>query len=109
MILTIFERYALFTILPREGNFQTLKTIKNLRESLSLTDEEKELYEFHQEDDGKVYWKLTDDEGNQIPQEVDVDISIHGMSIIRDTLEKLDKQDQLKEELYTVYEKFVEG
>jgi len=40
MELTVFERANLLSILPREGNFKTLKTVRKLREAMALSEAE---------------------------------------------------------------------
>ena len=40
MKLKIIERITLLDILPKEGNFNTLKTLRKLKENISLSEEE---------------------------------------------------------------------
>lgn len=108
MELTVFERANLLNILPREGNFKTLKTIRKLRENLSLNEEENKKWQPVISDDGKMRWKVTDDAGNPIPQNADIEISELGKEVIIEVLRDLDKQNKLKDEHYTLYTKFVE-
>lgn len=106
MELTVFERAVLLNVLPKEGNFKTLRTVKKLRENLSLSDEEIDKWQPSVED-GNVWWKVQDDEGNPIPQQAEVEITEHGKEVVREILQKLDKDKKLKMEHYSLYEKFV--
>jgi hypothetical protein len=108
MLLTVFERANLLNILPHEGDFRTLKCVRTLRESVSLTEEENALYT-PQLEDGHISWRTVDDVGNDIPQEADIVLSKMGRELIRDELEKLSNQKRLKEEHLSLYEKFFES
>ncbi len=108
MLLNIFERASLLEVLPREGNFITLKTLRQLRESLVPTQEEKEMWRPEiNEEKGEMTWRMTDEEGNPLPQEVDIEISDSAAEIIKSEFEKLDKKNALKDELFDLYVKFV--
>lgn len=103
MELSVFERLILLNILPREGNFTTLKIVRKLREDLSFDEEEHKALEFQVDDKGAVKWKTEAD----IPK--DVAIGEKATDLIVDTLKKLDKDKKLTEQHYGLYEKFVEG
>jgi len=53
-------------------------------------------------------WRVVDDDGNPIPQEAEIEITEMGMELIKEELKKLDKQSKLKEEHFSLYEKFIE-
>ena len=108
MELTVFERANLVGILPREGNFLTLKRLRLLKEKLSLTDEEHERWQPYVSDEGRMIWRVSDDDGNLIPQEADIEIGELEAEIISDILKGLNDQNKLKEEHMSLYEKFVE-
>ena len=40
MKLSVFERLILLNVMPKEGDFTTLKIIRNLQEALSFSEEE---------------------------------------------------------------------
>ena len=114
MKLTVFERAVLVNVLPKEGNFKTLKTVRKLREDLSLTEEEGELYKVaflpgdKDSPEGKMTWKTVDDDGTPIPQEKEIEVSKLGSELIQGILEKLNEQGKLTMEHYSLYEKFIE-
>jgi len=101
MKLDVRERLVLLAILPAEGNFVTLKVVRKLRESLSFSEEEIKQYKFVQKE-GSVSW---DDKAEQSKL---VEIGTQAKIIIQDALKKLDEQQKLKDEHFTIYEKFVE-
>lgn len=107
MILTVMERANLLNILPKEGNFATLRTVRKLRENVGLHEDEMKKWEVKVSPDGKIEWRVADDEGNPISQEADVEISEQGVDIIKAALRLLDEKKALKEEHFTLYEKFV--
>jgi hypothetical protein len=98
--LGVGERLMVLGVLPKEGNFVTLKVIRNLIDKLGLTTEEIEKFEVIQEG-GQVTWKQ---EGN-LP--IDFDFDNVEVDIIKHELKKMDSENRLKVELLPVYEKFV--
>jgi len=107
MILTVFERYNLLGVLPKEGNFKTLRTIRQLQEIVSLSDEENEKWQ-PKITGRRVEWKTEDENGNAISEETDIPISEHGFNIIREALIAADGASKLQLSHYALYEKFVE-
>jgi hypothetical protein len=101
--LNTFDRLILLNILPREGDFTTLKIIRKLRETLSFSEEEHKRLQFKQDGEGKVSWQTNGD------IEKDITIGEKATDIICDVLKKLDKDKKLKEEHFSVYEKFIGG
>jgi len=102
MKLTVLERLALLNILPKEGNFITLKIVRKLREDLSFSEEEIKRLEF-KEDEGRVSWNPR--EAEKIIK--DIKIGNKANSIIVEILEKLDKEKKLTDQHFTLYEKFI--
>ena len=127
MKLTIGERAMLLAILPREGNFDTLKIIRKFRESLSLSEAEKEQIRWRleyqcpqchakgmlpvpvkcgecniwMEPTGQGQWDSANDPNKNIFMTPAI------LTIIVSTLGKLNDKKQLTEELIPVYEKFI--
>jgi len=87
--------------LPQEGNFITLKVVRKLRESLSFSEEEIKQYKFVQSE-GRVTW---DDKAEQSKE---IELGEKAMDIISEALKKLNEDKKLKDEHFTIYEKFVE-
>ena len=102
MNLQVGERLVLLSILPQEGDFTTLKIVRGLRESLSFSEEEHKTYGFKQEDN-MVFWATEKDTPKDVP------IGEKATDIIVDALKKLNDNKKLRNEHFTLYEKFVGG
>ncbi len=103
MKLKVFERLVLLNILPKEGNFVTLKITRRLQEGLSFN--EKEIKELNIKTDpktGNATWNAKAD------KEKEVEMGREARKIIIEALEKLDKDEKLTQDHYTLFEKFVE-
>jgi hypothetical protein len=98
--LNALERLTLLSILPAEGNFLTLKLVRELREMLSFSELENKRLSFVQDGD-QVRW----DESGDILK--DCDIGEKMTDLIVETLEELNKKEQLKLQMFSLYEKFV--
>jgi hypothetical protein len=101
MELSTFDRLILLNILPKEGDFTTLKIVRKLREDLSFSEEEHKALEFNQ-DGGNIQWKQAGD----VPK--NVSIGEKATDLIVEILKKLDKEKKLQESHFTLYERFVE-
>ena len=100
MKLNLFERFIALGILPKEGNFVTLKIIQNLK--MSLAPSQEEITEFEIKQDGvNTSWN---DKGKE---DREIEIGEKATDIIIEALKKLDKEKKLTEQHYTIYEKFV--
>ena len=103
MKFKVFERLVLLNILPKEGNFITLKIVRELREGLSFN--EKEIKELNIEIDpekGNASWNIKAD------KEKDVEMGREAKKIIIEILENLDKDKKLTQDHFTLFEKFIE-
>jgi hypothetical protein len=100
MILNVFERISLLSILPKEGDYTTIKIIRNLRETLSFTEEEHEKLKFKTLENS-IEWDKKED----VPKEIT--IGEKAMDIIVDALKKLDSEKKLTEQFFDIYEKFI--
>ena len=102
MKLDVRERLILLSVLPQEGNFITLKVVRKLREGLSFNEEEIKQYKFVQEDQ-RVTW---DDKAEQSKE---IELGEKAMDIISEALKKLNEDKKLKDEHFTIYQKFIGG
>ena len=100
MELGVFDRLILLNILPKEGDFLTLKIVRQMREDLSFTEAEHKALQFVQEE-GNVRWKKEADKPKTIG------FGVKATEIIVDVLKDLDKSKKLKDEHFGLYEKFV--
>lgn len=102
MELTVIERLALLPILPSEGSFITLKLLRQFREELSFSEREHKTLNLRTEN-GLTYWNIKkQEEGIK-----EIKVGEVMKNIVKDTLQKLDKQEKLQEIHMSLYEKFV--
>jgi hypothetical protein len=104
MKLTIQERLTVFALLPEKGTFLNLKQVREARENLSFTEDEHKKYGFKNHPDGKLTWSLVDGKPDE---PVDIELTEQACSLVRKSLEDLDKAGALEQGHFTVYEKFV--
>ena len=103
MELTVFERIALLNVLGHfQGDFTTLKIVRELKEALSFTEEEHSALDLRIED-GQAYWITEADEAKDIP------IGDKATGIIREQLADLNERKMLTDDHYSLYVKFVEA
>ena len=100
MLLTVRERLILLSVLPQEGDFLTLKVLRELREDLSFTEKEHAKYKFVQSEN-QVTWDDKMEQGKEI------EIGKKANDIIVLALTKLNEQKKLRMEHFDLYERFV--
>jgi len=100
--LTVIERLVLLNILPKEGDFTTIKLVRKLRENLSFDEDEHKKLNFVQEG-GQVRWNQDALANKRI------NIGEKMADIIHDALKKLNDEKKLTDEHFSLYEKFVEN
>lgn len=100
MKLKVGERLILLGILPKEGDFTTLKIVHTLRGDLSFTEEEHKALQFKQEA-GTVRWNPKGD------TEREINFGEKATELIVDALKKLNSDKKLTDQHYSLYEKFV--
>jgi len=100
--LTVLERLVLLSVLPKEGDFVTLKLVRKLRENLSFDEAEIKELNFAQDGD-QVRWN----EKASITKRINIGEKMS--DLIQGALKKLDDEKKLREEHFSLYEKFVEN
>jgi hypothetical protein len=100
MLLNVIERITLLGILPEQGNFITLKIVRELREALAFDEEEIYRLELNQAD-GKITWNPAKDTCKE------VSVGDKAFEIIAKGLEKLNDDQKLTQQHYNLYEHFV--
>jgi len=99
MELSVVERLVLLNLLPQEGSYINLKLLRTAREELSFSDEEVRILNFVQ-DGGQVKWDM----GPDIMKDVTIGEVVTLMIV--DLLKGLDKEGKLKNEHFSLFEKF---
>lgn len=98
--LSMVERFAVMSALPEEGSYATLRVLRELKHQLGPSEEELKEMEIKQE-------------GAQVrmnpkaSEERDLDIGERAEDIIFTALQKLNREEKLREHQFTIFEKFV--
>lgn len=100
MILTVMERLQLLQILPKEGDFLTLKVLRQLKDAISFGEDDHKLYKFEVKD-GMARWD------NSVPQEKEIVIGEKATDLVMDALKGLNDKKKLTEAHMSLYEKFI--
>ena len=101
MLLTVSERMALLSILPREKGIVTLRIIRQLREDLSFSEEEIHTLELREEG-GRTLWRADKAE----PKEVSV--GEKATDVVVAALREADREERLVEAHIPLWDRFVE-
>jgi len=127
MKLNVMERLGLLEVIPREGDFITLKLVRKLRETLSFSEAEIAQVDFNQNwkcpkcnkeataptapkcDECESYMASTGsltwdaEKGEKVLKEIHM--GAKAMSICVAALKKLDSEKKLTESYFSLYEK----
>lgn len=99
-VLTTKDRIILLNVLPAKGSFLTLKITRELRETLSFTEEELGRLKFV-EDGNALKWETA----NDVPREFDFQPA--ATDIIKTALKGLDEKESLDADTFPLYELFI--
>jgi len=100
MNLSVLERLVVLKVLPKEGDYATLKILMNLRLSLSFTEEEMKAWEIVSDPPtGRTTWK--------VDGVADIPIGEKATDIIVTAFKDLNRQKKLAVEDTGAYEKFI--
>lgn len=99
--LTLAERFGIVGILPEKGDYVTMKTLNELRNSLFPSDAEVEKYGIKQEGT-QITWdqKFKD-------EEKEYTLGVTAVRLIQNALEELDRKKEITPNLIDIYEKFM--
>ena len=106
MLLEVHERFQLVQMLPAEGTYEALKTVRRQKESLSFTPEEIKILglESTQNPDGSVSTTWDGAKANRVVKDVPIDEYM--TSYFRKKLAQIEDEGKLSENLMSLYEKF---
>lgn len=99
MKLALKERITINSILPQEGDFSTMTIKQDIIGKTSITQEEIKKFEVVSDEVG-TRWNSEKDKGKEIAF-TDLETKL-----IKESLEKLDKESKLTDESFSVYKKF---
>jgi len=105
--LNLSERFALLGLLPQEGNFATLKVVRKLKESLSLTEEEIKYYDLKQVATNGGETKITWSPEKALETK-DFEFGEFAEDMITSKLKQMSEEKKLGDKHFSIYEKFVE-
>jgi hypothetical protein len=101
MKLNIPDRLLLLGVIPKQGNFLTLKIVKDLIDKISFSSKELEEYQLT-EKNGQVNWKT-----DKTDYEKDIELSGSEKAVIIDALKNLDGKKELTLDMLRIYDKFL--
>ncbi len=102
--LSVIERILVGNMMATyQGNFTNLKLVRKAREALSFNEKENKELKFNQNGDN-ITWNI---EASTKFQAVEIDIGENVTSIIKDMLLKLNKEEKLTNQHFSLYEKFI--
>ena len=108
MKLFVKDRIVLLGILPKEGDFQTLKQLREFREVMGFTDQETAMLKFvTNEQTGMINWTEPGDKDDPKPYNKEFEIEPSIMAIIVGALKQLDAEKKLTNDTFEIYEKFM--
>jgi hypothetical protein len=107
MKLEVHERLALLNILPKEGDYAALKTIRRNREGISFTPEEIAFYELVSQPNAAGTMQTTWNSTRAAEKVKDVPLDEYTTNVIRDKLQEMSKKHKLTDEYFSLFEKFV--
>ena len=93
MIFKIKERLILLLILPTQGSLSEMVEIMDLAKQLKLNDEEKNSVSFNEDSKGNITWDIDKDPN------IDITISSDMIKILKETINKLDKDKKITPQL----------
>jgi len=99
--LNVAERLTLVQIIPEKGNFKTMSTVEKVKTTLYLSEEEREEFEVKQAGNN-LAWNEKGSEQREI------EFSDFGRELIIESLEKLDKEENLTSPQFLIYKQFKE-
>jgi hypothetical protein len=106
MELNIPERITLISLLPKEGHYADVISLRRTKEVLSLTPEEVQEIQYREEDTGKglmAYFDIT--KATELVRDVPIDEWT--TKTVQNDLAKKEKEGKLSDSLISLYEKFV--
>jgi len=105
MKLSVLERVLLSgMMMSYQGNFTNLKLVRVGREILSFNEEENAQLKFTSSEQGNMSWDPT---ASLLLQAVEIDLSDHMIEIIKAELVKLNDAEELTDQHFSLYEKFI--
>ena len=103
MELSVVDRMVILSVLPKEGEFATLRILRDLTSALSFSEKELEDLQLNSVD-GRTQWK---EDAAKALENVEIEVGPKAFVMIEDAFRELSKQKKLTLELLPTFEKFV--
>ena len=102
MKLNVHERLLLLNFLPKEGNLEDVKCLKELSAEVGFSKEDAEKIDLKKGAESNLYtWDVKKEE------EKEVKLSENSVKLVEKVLKKLNDENKLQVQFISVYEKFV--
>ena len=105
--LNVLERSMILSILPREGNFLTMRLLRDLSAKVGISAQEFIDFEIKTIIDEKDPTKSHTEWNLKGAAPTEIELVDPEVDVIRKELKALDEKQKLTIELFSVYEKFV--
>jgi hypothetical protein len=105
MKLNITERISLFDLLPKEGHFADLITLRKARGIFALT--EQEIIDLQYREEETQNGRMAYFDVNKAAEEKDLPVDEWTTRTIQKALAKIEKDGKLSEKMMSLYMKFV--
>ena len=106
MKLSVLERVLLGNMLANyKGSFTNLKLVRKGREAVSFNDIENQKLKFVDAGSGGISW---DPMASAELSDVNIEFDVTMTNIIKGLLRKMNSEEQLTEQHFSLYEKFIE-
>jgi hypothetical protein len=100
MNLSVLDRVILLTVLPREGDFSTLRILQDLKMALSFTEVEVKKFNIAVNPEvGNTTWENDED--------IEVPMGEKATDIVVEALKELNRKKKLTLDMMETYEKFI--
>jgi len=97
MKLSVMDRVQLLSIMPKEGNFVTLRIVRDLQRDLSFTEAEMKEVGMHIDKNNRYAWEKNIDK--------EVEIGEVALGIIKAAFDEYDKQGKMNMYTLDLYER----
>lgn len=107
MELTVFERVTLLDILPNQGDYASLKLVRQLREDLSLEDVAEAISLQVNQVDSRALYAWDGDAAAKVIKNVELLDSSKVKRLIKSRFKELDERKLLTMDHLPLYERFI--
>lgn len=100
--LSVGDRLVLLSMLPREGDLITLRTVRDAKTTISFSDAEREALKLKSKPDGTVEWDTS------VEQESSIALTDSAFEVILTRFDQMDKEKKIPLSYLDTYEKLMQ-